>query len=172
MLKDPIVFILTAYLSVVYFLLFGWLSAYPVIFSRIHGLNLGENGLCFIPICVGIISGGMIALLFGKRYQQQTEALGHYPPAEERLLPRGSQSSLLCLWHLFSKYLFSFSLAWGRSPATQSVLAWFHVLRVHLFLGPGDEWIALWHCSYSHFRAQPGFTLTRSRVHGADPCDS
>lgn len=102
MLKDPIVFILTAYLSVVYFLLFGWLSAYPVIFSRIHGLNLGENGLCFIPICVGIISGGMIALLFGKRYQHQTQALGHYPPAEERLLPRTCESYFHCLCSLLT----------------------------------------------------------------------
>lgn len=84
---DPIVSILMVYLSVIYFLLFGWLSAYPVIFMEGHGLNLGENSLCFIPTHVGIVIAGGVGLLFGRRYERQTVESGQWPAPEQRLWP-------------------------------------------------------------------------------------
>ncbi|KAE9403832.1 MFS general substrate transporter [Gymnopus androsaceus JB14] len=83
---EPLLQFLTLYLSLAYFLFFGWLEAYPVIFGTIHGLNLGQIGLTFIPICIGMILGMLTLLLFNRRYGEILAKKGSVQP-EERLLP-------------------------------------------------------------------------------------
>lgn len=77
---------LTLYLSLAYFLFFGWLEAYPVVFGTIHGLNLGQIGLTFIPIVIGMILGTLTLALFARRYGRILLEKGSVEP-EQRLLP-------------------------------------------------------------------------------------
>ncbi|KIK69195.1 hypothetical protein GYMLUDRAFT_153053 [Collybiopsis luxurians FD-317 M1] len=83
---EPLLQFLTLYLSVAYFLFFGWLEVYPVVFGSIHGLDLGQTSLTFIPICIGMILGTITLALFARRYGRILIQQGSVQP-EERLLP-------------------------------------------------------------------------------------
>ncbi|CAD6583407.1 MAG: hypothetical protein CYPHOPRED_002357 [Cyphobasidiales sp. Tagirdzhanova-0007] len=88
---EPLVMFSTAYLSIVYTVLFGFLEAYPVIFSAGNGynhLNLGETGLAFIPINIGILCAIVAMIPFGHRYKRKAIARGmDSAPPEEHYLP-------------------------------------------------------------------------------------
>lgn len=82
--------VLTELLSVVYTVLYGLFSAYPIVFAR-RNLDPTEIGLTFIPVLVGFV------LLFGltfwhfTRYRRLVHqaAKGERAPIEpeERLIP-------------------------------------------------------------------------------------
>lgn len=69
-----------------YFLFFGWLEAYPVIFGSFRDLDLGQIGLIFIPVMIGMMLGTLTLLLFARRYGRILAEKGSVAP-EERLLP-------------------------------------------------------------------------------------
>lgn len=52
---EPIVFLFTLYLSVVYIILFTFLDGYPFIFDQVYGIGQGLANLCFIGLLVGIL---------------------------------------------------------------------------------------------------------------------
>lgn len=53
-LREPIVLLIGLYLLVVYVVLFGFLTAYPFIFGRVHGFNYGLQGLSFMGLVIGL----------------------------------------------------------------------------------------------------------------------
>lgn len=52
---EPIVFLFTLYLSVVYIILFTFLDGYPFIFDQVYGIGQGLANLCFLGLLVGIL---------------------------------------------------------------------------------------------------------------------
>lgn len=42
------------YTSLIYGILYMWFEAYPIVFGKIHGFNLGQIGLSFLGILVGV----------------------------------------------------------------------------------------------------------------------
>jgi len=83
---EPLIIYLTALLSLAYFVFFGFLEALPVIYGDIHGLELYQVGLCFIPIFIGAGIATILALPMARAYEKEARS-GIMPPPERRLIP-------------------------------------------------------------------------------------
>ncbi|GAA5823807.1 hypothetical protein JCM11251_003303 [Rhodosporidiobolus azoricus] len=83
---EPIMTLFSAYLCLIYGLLYGFFFAYPIVFEP-HGLNAGEVGLCFISILVGILLVVFVAYPLQERYYQRQVVKHNYGdvPPEARL---------------------------------------------------------------------------------------
>lgn len=84
--QEPILVLITIYLSVVYGILYGLFEAVPIIFAELRGFNLGESGLIFIAVGLGTTIGGIINIFFSLRYKFLTPFWRGMPPPEERLI--------------------------------------------------------------------------------------
>jgi MFS transporter, DHA1 family, multidrug resistance protein len=84
---EPIVLLVTIYMSFIYGLMYALLDAYPIVFQGIHGMNLGVGGLPFIGLIIGEFAGGAYILWGQKEYVQKLEGNGGVPVPEWRLWP-------------------------------------------------------------------------------------
>lgn len=90
LLMEPIVFLITIYMSVVYGLLYMFFFAYPVVYEEGKGWNDSMTGLMFIPIAIGVVSATVVAPYFNNDYNRRAQKYidrGEIPPAELRLIP-------------------------------------------------------------------------------------
>jgi DHA1 family multidrug resistance protein-like MFS transporter len=101
--KEPILVLVTIYLSIVYGVLYGresFLSphqnqcssistsvfeALPVIFIQKRGFTIPQNGLIFIGVGIGSTIGALFNVLFSSRYPLLLKEWKGFPPPEERL---------------------------------------------------------------------------------------
>ncbi|OBT38554.1 hypothetical protein VE00_10897 [Pseudogymnoascus sp. WSF 3629] len=84
---EPIVLFVTIYMSFIYGLMYALLSAYPIVFQGIHGMNLGVGGLPFIGLIIGEFLGGTYILFLQSSYAKKLAANGDVPVPEWRLPP-------------------------------------------------------------------------------------
>jgi multidrug resistance protein len=86
--REPIVFFLSLYMSVLYGLLYMFFVAFPIVYQGGKGFSAGTTGLMFIPIAVGVLCSAVCAPLVNKHY---LSICARYPdgkpPAEKRLIP-------------------------------------------------------------------------------------
>ncbi|OJJ56725.1 hypothetical protein ASPSYDRAFT_1152617 [Aspergillus sydowii CBS 593.65] len=82
---EPIVFLVTVYMSFIYGLMYALLSAYPIVFQQIHGMNLGVGSLPFIGLIIGEILAGVYTLLTQPSYTRKLIANNNVPIPEWRL---------------------------------------------------------------------------------------
>lgn len=82
---EPIVFLVTLYMSFIYGLMYALLGAYPVVFEGIHGMNLGVGSLSFIGLIVGEFMGGVYILLGHASYVKKLSKNNDIPVPEWRL---------------------------------------------------------------------------------------
>ncbi|KAG7527629.1 hypothetical protein FFLO_06738 [Filobasidium floriforme] len=106
--REPIVFLLSLYLAIVYGTLYMLFGAFPIVFQQERGWSPGIGGLAF----VGVLVGFAIAVLWtifveNPRYTRKNDAEGWLPP-EQRLVPALIGGLLLPCG------LFAF--AWTASP--------------------------------------------------------
>lgn len=87
LLTEPIVFLVTLYMSFIYGLMYALLGAYPVVFQEVHGMNLGVGSLPFIGLMIGEFAGGAYTLVDAKWYNQKLDANNNVPVPEWRLFP-------------------------------------------------------------------------------------
>lgn len=66
-------------------LLYLFLTAYPIVFQRIHGFNLGVGGLPFFGMITGQILAGLFIALRQPGYQRKLQANNNWPVPEWRL---------------------------------------------------------------------------------------
>ncbi len=88
LLIEPIVGFITLYVSFVFGVMFAFFDAYPYVFQRVYGFSLGQVGLAFLGIVVGIcLAVPTFAVLDKTLYAKaKAKALpGKAPPPEERL---------------------------------------------------------------------------------------
>jgi len=83
--QEPILVLITVYLSVVYGLLYALFEAFPIIWQELRGFNLGQGGLVFIGVGIGTTIGGILNVLLQTKYQKLTPLWKGHPPPEERL---------------------------------------------------------------------------------------
>ena len=108
---EPIVFLVTLYMSFIYGLMYALLAAYPVVFQGIHGMNLGVGSLPFIGLIVGEFLGGVYTLLGQKSYTRKLMNNDNVPIPEWRLPPAivgGVAFTLGLFWYVSLAGLFSF----------------------------------------------------------------
>jgi DHA1 family multidrug resistance protein-like MFS transporter len=82
---EPIVLMLSIYMSFIYGLLYLFLTAYPLVFVGVHGFNLGQSGLAFFGMIIGQIIAGIVVLLQQPWYTRKLAANNGIPIPEWRL---------------------------------------------------------------------------------------
>ncbi|KAH8917183.1 MFS general substrate transporter [Atractiella rhizophila] len=53
LLLEPAVLFINIYIALLYSIFYLWFEAFPLVFTEIHGFNLGEAGLPFLSIAIG-----------------------------------------------------------------------------------------------------------------------
>ncbi|KAL2865019.1 MFS transporter [Aspergillus lucknowensis] len=87
LVTEPILLLVSLYISFVYGLMYALLGAYPVVFQGVYGMNMGVGGLAFIGIIIGELLGGVYTLLLQGAYKRKLEANDGQPIPEWRLTP-------------------------------------------------------------------------------------
>ncbi|KAL2171610.1 hypothetical protein VTG60DRAFT_2178 [Thermothelomyces hinnuleus] len=82
---EPIVTLLSVYMAFIYGLLYLFLTAYPFVFQRVHGMKPGVGGLTFFGMILGQIVAGITIMLQQPWYQRKLAANGGVPVPEWRL---------------------------------------------------------------------------------------
>ncbi|KAK3709685.1 hypothetical protein LTR37_010712 [Vermiconidia calcicola] len=82
---EPIVLIVTTYMSFIYGLLYLNLTAYALVYQQVYGWSLGVAGLPFMALIVGVMIGFFIIVFMNKSYVKKLEANNNIPVPEWRL---------------------------------------------------------------------------------------
>ncbi|KAL3476502.1 major facilitator superfamily domain-containing protein [Aspergillus californicus] len=87
LVTEPILLLVSLYISFVYGLIYALLGAYPVVFQGVYGMNMGVGGLAFIGLIIGELVGGVYVLLLQGSYKRKIAANHGQPIPEWRLTP-------------------------------------------------------------------------------------
>ncbi|OCL15033.1 major facilitator superfamily transporter [Glonium stellatum] len=104
---EPIVLLLSIYMSFIYGLLYLFLTAYPIVFQQIHHFSPGVGGLPFFGMIVGQLSAGLFIVIRQPSYQKKLAANNDIPIPEWRLpevIIGGVSFSLGLFWFGWSGY--------------------------------------------------------------------
>lgn len=85
--KEPIVFLLSVYLAIVYGTLYMLFAAFPIVYQQHRGWNQGVGGLAFLGIMVGMLAAIVYTIPSNKRYIATQKKHGGVAPPEARLPP-------------------------------------------------------------------------------------
>ncbi|KAF2806546.1 putative MFS transporter [Mytilinidion resinicola] len=84
---EPIVIILSIYLSVIYGTLYLLFGAYPVVYEQVRGWSISIGSLAFIGILVGSMSALVYSFWDNARYVRASRRHNGHAPPEARLPP-------------------------------------------------------------------------------------
>ena len=87
LVTEPIVLLLSIYMSFIYGLLYLFLTAYPIVFQQIHGFNGGVGGLPYFGMILGMLFAGVMIVLQQPSYNKKLAANHNIPIPEWRLPP-------------------------------------------------------------------------------------
>ncbi|KAJ3461953.1 hypothetical protein MRS44_010506 [Fusarium solani] len=82
---EPIILLLSIYMSFIYGLLYLFLTAYPLVFVGVHGFNMGESGLAFFGMICGQLIAGASVIAQQPWYLRKLAANNGIPIPEWRL---------------------------------------------------------------------------------------
>lgn len=82
---EPIVLLLSLYMSFVYGILYLFLTAYPFVFQKVHHFSPGVGGLPFFGMIVGQVIAGISMILQQPWYNRKLKANNNVPIPEWRL---------------------------------------------------------------------------------------
>ncbi|KAF9556864.1 MFS polyamine transporter [Agrocybe pediades] len=95
--KEPILILITIYLSIVYGLLYALFQAFPIVFVVKRHFTIAEDGLIFIGVGIGTTLGSAINFFASKHYPQLIQKWKGFPPPEYRLFGAMLGSPLLVI---------------------------------------------------------------------------
>ncbi|KAL4978973.1 major facilitator superfamily domain-containing protein [Aspergillus desertorum] len=87
LITEPILLLVSLYISFVYGLMYALLGAYPVVFQQVYGMNIGVGGLAFVGLIIGELVGGAYVLTLQGSYRRKLDANHGQPIPEWRLTP-------------------------------------------------------------------------------------
>ncbi|KAJ6587791.1 MFS polyamine transporter [Mycena sp. CBHHK59/15] len=82
---EPILVLVTFYLSLIYGVMYCLFEAFPIIFVQKRGFSIAQNGLVFIGIGIGTTIGAAINVFYSRHYPRLIKTWRGFPPPEERL---------------------------------------------------------------------------------------
>jgi len=82
---EPIVLLVTIYMSFLYGILYLSLTAYGIVFGQIYGFGPGINGLPYFGMMVGVFIGLAVVVWDVPRYAKKLEANNNIPVPEWRM---------------------------------------------------------------------------------------
>lgn len=104
---EPIVLLITIYLSFLYGILYLFLTAYALVFQDVHGFNAGVGGLPYFGLLIGVLIGFVVVAAMNPSYVKKLEANNNIPVPEWRLpivIVGGISFSIGLFW--FGQYAF------------------------------------------------------------------
>lgn len=104
---EPITAFAAAYNGFIYGVVFLFNEAFPLVFGKGHGFNVGEVGLSFLGIVLGSVVGGLIYPLQERYYHRAVAANGGKSIPEARMWMARAGSVLLPLslfWFAWTSY--------------------------------------------------------------------
>ncbi|KAK3313887.1 major facilitator superfamily domain-containing protein [Apodospora peruviana] len=93
--REPIVFLSSVYIAIIYGTLYLMFAAFPIVFQQYRGWTPGIGGLAFVGVAVGMMAGVMYAMFDNKRYIRVAGQHDGNAPPEARLPPAIVGSVLL-----------------------------------------------------------------------------
>ncbi|RDL39105.1 putative fluconazole resistance protein [Venustampulla echinocandica] len=84
---EPIILLLSIYMSFIYGLLYLFLTAYPIVFQQIHRMTPGIGGLPYFGMVTGQLLAGIYIALTQPSYNRKLAANNGVPIPEWRLPP-------------------------------------------------------------------------------------
>jgi DHA1 family multidrug resistance protein-like MFS transporter len=134
---EPIILLVSLYMSFIYGLVYCLLEAYPYVFEEIHGMRPGVSGLPFIALILGQMLAVTFILSQHSAYVKRLTKNNNVPVPEWRLAPTLLGAPVFAIgifWWVFKQlYLFE---------ATMKLIACLHLGLVGLGLLP--EFIGLY----------------------------
>ncbi|KAL2823232.1 MFS general substrate transporter [Aspergillus cavernicola] len=110
--REPIVFLLSLYMAIIYGILYMLFAAYPIVFQQTRGWSEGTGGLAFLGILIGICLAVLSTFPLYFRYKKKALkalSLGHGRLAPEERLPDSFLGAIALPIGLFW-------FAWTNSP--------------------------------------------------------
>ena len=126
LISEPIILLVTIYMSFIYGLLYCFLTAYPLVFQGVHHIKPGVAGLPFFGMVVGIFLVAGFIILDNKRYIRKLTANGGIPVPEWRLPPV-----------ILGGALFAIGLFWFGWTGYKESIHWIAPTLSGLFTGFG-----------------------------------
>lgn len=99
-LLEPIVLVLTIYMSIIYGVVYLNFAAYPIVFQELRGWSQGIGGLAFLGIVVGVVLALLcVVFIINPRFNSTASRRGGSALPEDRLEPAvvGGISALIGL---------------------------------------------------------------------------
>ncbi|TFY65003.1 hypothetical protein EVG20_g5754 [Dentipellis fragilis] len=85
LVTEPILLLMSLYISLIYGLLYAFFFSFPVVFGEGWGFNDGLVGLTFCSVLIGVALALMVTPLLEKKYLKQVELKGGKAEPEDRL---------------------------------------------------------------------------------------
>ncbi|KAI1104933.1 MFS general substrate transporter [Jackrogersella minutella] len=85
--REPIVFLLSLYMAIIYGTLYMLFAAFPIVYQENRGWSAGIGGLAFLGILVGMLIAIAYTFYDNGRYIRVQAQHGGFAPPEARLLP-------------------------------------------------------------------------------------
>ncbi|KAJ5355938.1 Major facilitator superfamily domain general substrate transporter [Penicillium concentricum] len=129
---EPIVLLISLWMSFVYGIMYALLGAYPVVFQGIHGLNLGVGSLPFIGLIIGEFLAGAYILFDQRSYTKKLAANNNVPIPEWRLPPAILGGVCFCVglfWYGWTGW--TKSIHW-MAPTASGVVTGFGIYVIFL----------------------------------------
>ncbi|OQD71325.1 hypothetical protein PENPOL_c001G06087 [Penicillium polonicum] len=126
LVTEPILLLVSLYISFVYGLIYALLGAYPVVFEGVYGMSMGVGGLAFIGLIIGELLGGVYILLIQGSYKAKLAANGDKPIPEWRLGPA-----------IIGAVLFAGGMFWFGWTGYTSSIHWMAPVASGLLTGAG-----------------------------------
>ncbi|KAF7378068.1 MFS general substrate transporter [Mycena sanguinolenta] len=83
--SEPILLLITVYLSLIYGVLYGLFQAIPIIFIVKRSFTLSHTGLIFIGVGVGSTIGALLNIYLERDYPKLIQSWRGFPPPEKHL---------------------------------------------------------------------------------------
>ncbi|KAL2828339.1 putative bicyclomycin resistance protein [Aspergillus pseudoustus] len=131
LVTEPILLLITMYMSFIYGIVYGLLGAYPYVFEDIYRMTPGVAGLAFIGLIIGLLLACTFVVSHAL-YVRRSAVDGKLPPPEWRLFPPRIGAPIFAVgifW--FGWTAFTPSIHW-MSPIAASVFIGFGVLSIFL----------------------------------------
>ncbi|KAJ5449850.1 uncharacterized protein N7458_006299 [Penicillium daleae] len=132
LITEPVLLLISLYMSFIYGLVYALLEAYPYVFEVIHGMHSGTGGLNFIGLITGVVLALGFILSQQKQYTEKLEMNGNIPVPEWRLRPTILGAPMFAVGLFWFGWTgFTSEIHWA-APAASGVFIGFGVLCIFL----------------------------------------
>lgn len=131
---EPVILLITIYMSFIYGLLYLFLTAYPLVFQGVHGMSPGVGGLPFFGMVAGLFIVAAYIIWSSTGYNKRLAANGGVPVPEWRLPPviiGGALFALGLFWFGWTGY--TRDIHW-IVPTLSGLLTGFGILAIFIQL--------------------------------------